>query len=77
MTTRCISLSNGRFGHPVQDRALSVREAAALQSFDDTFIFEGSATTMAQQIGNAVPARLAEVFGAHFQAHWKTHRKAR
>ena len=76
LTTRCISLSNGRFGHPVQDRALSVREAAALQSFDDSFVFEGSLNAMAQQIGNAVPTRLAEVFGRHFQEHWCKHGKA-
>ena len=74
LTTRCISLSNGRFGHPIQDRALSVREAAALQTFDDDFIFEGNLATMAQQIGNAVPTRLAEVFGRHFKAHWRRHK---
>lgn len=71
LTTRCISLSNGRFGHPVQDRALSIREAAAIQTFEDTFVFEGSLTSMAQQIGNAVPARLARTFGEHFMAHWR------
>lgn len=70
LTTRCISLSNGRFGHPIQDRALSVREAAAIQTFEDTFVFEGSLNSMAQQIGNAVPARLARAFGEHFVAHW-------
>jgi DNA (cytosine-5)-methyltransferase 1 len=71
LTTRCISLSNGRFGHPVQDRALSIREAAAVQTFDDDFVFEGSLNSMAQQIGNAVPARLARTFGEHFLAHWQ------
>ena len=71
LTTRCISLSNGRFGHPVQDRALSIREAAAVQTFADDFVFEGSLNSMAQQIGNAVPARLAQVFGEHFLAHWR------
>lgn len=69
LTTRCISLSNGRFGHPQQDRAISVREAARLQSFDDDFRFVGSMTSMAKQIGNAVPVRLAEVIGHSFKEH--------
>lgn len=66
LTTRCISISNGRFAHPCQDRAISVREAAALQSFPDDFVFKGSLDAMARQIGNAVPpllaARLADAF---------------
>ena len=41
LTTRCISLSNGRFGHPTQNRALSVREAACLQTFPRDFVFAG------------------------------------
>ena len=69
MTTRCISLSNGRFGHPVQDRALSVREAACLQTFPLEFIFHGSLSSMARQIGNAVPFELAKKFGTHFNSH--------
>ena len=74
LTTRCISLSNGRFGHPTQDRALSIREAAAVQTFEDSFVFKGSMNSMAQQIGNAVPVRLAQVFGLHFLAHWQSAR---
>lgn len=66
LTTRCISLSNGRFGHPVENRAISVREAARLQTFPDDFVFCGSLNSMARQIGNAVPVRLAEVFGKAF-----------
>jgi DNA (cytosine-5)-methyltransferase 1 len=66
LTTRCISLSNGRFGHPIQDRALSVREAASLQTFDRDFRFFGSLNSMARQIGNAVPALLAQCLGECF-----------
>jgi len=69
LTTRCISLSNGRFGHPTQNRAISVREAACLQTFPRDFIFEGSLNAMARQIGNAVPVVLAECFGRNFVNH--------
>ena len=71
LTTRCISYSNGRFGHPEQNRALSVREAARLQGFDDDFIFTGSLNSMAKQIGNAVPVDLAFAMGNHFIKHIK------
>lgn len=66
LTTRCISLSNGRFGHPIQNRALSVREAASLQTFDVNFRFSGTLTSMARQIGNAVPTLLAKQLGESF-----------
>ncbi len=66
LTTRCISLSNGRFGHPEQARAISVREAACLQTFPIDFVFHGSLNSMARQIGNAVPVLLAQRFGECF-----------
>jgi len=65
LTGRCHSISNGRYGHPEQDRAISLREAAALQSFPDGYEFFGSNKHIALQIGNAVPVRLAEQIGKH------------
>ena len=69
LTTRCISLSNGRFGHPEQDRAISVREAASLQTFPTDFVFEGKLNSAARQVGNAVPVLLARHFGECFARH--------
>lgn len=64
LTSKCCSLSNGRFGHPEQDRAISFREAAALQSFSDSYVFYGkSDSVIARQIGNAVPVLLAKAIG--------------
>ena len=63
LTSRCNSLSNGRFGHPEQDRAISLREAAALQTFADDYEFSGTRKAIARWIGNAVPIALAEVLG--------------
>ena len=70
-TTRCIRYSNGRFGYPdtQQDRAISVREAACLQTFPMEFAFTGSLNSMARQIGNAVPVRPATLIGLHVQEH--------
>lgn len=70
LTTRCISVSNGRFAHPTQDRSITPREAAALQTFPDTFVFEGGTNSVAKQVGNAVSVKLAQAFGEHFLAHW-------
>ena len=65
LTSKCFSLSNGRFGHPEQNRAISLREAAAIQSFDDNYQFFGSVQEIGKQIGNAVPVLLAQRIGEY------------
>jgi DNA (cytosine-5)-methyltransferase 1 len=61
ITTKFVSYSNGRYGHPEQDRALSLREGATLQSFPENFVFcSDSQGTIAKMIGNAVPPNLAK-----------------
>jgi DNA (cytosine-5)-methyltransferase 1 len=69
LTTRCISYSNGRFGHPTQDRAISVREAACLQTFPRRYKFVGTLASKARQIGNAVPPLMAKVIGRAYVRH--------
>ena len=64
LTSRCNSLSNGRFGHPEQHRAISLREAAALQTFSDDYEFSGAKNLIARWIGNAVPVAFGEALGA-------------
>ena len=54
--------ASSEFIHPTEDRPLSLRECARLQSFEDAYQFTGSARSIAQQIGNAVPPLGAEVF---------------
>ena len=66
LTCKCTSLSNGRFGHPTQNRAISVREAAALQTFPNNYIFYSCETTNAIHIGNAVPVLMAKKLGRVF-----------
>ena len=63
----CYSISNRRSGHPEQDRAISLSEAAALQSLPDPYRLFGTATEIAQPVGNAVPVRLAQCLGGHLQ----------
>lgn len=64
LTCRCTDIYCGRFIHPEQDRGISLREAAALQTFDDGYEFYGdSFLEQARQIGNAVPVRLARALG--------------
>ena len=74
ITTQFINLGSGRFGHPEQHRALSLREGALLQTFpkDYKFIQPNSPITVsriASYIGNAVPVDLATVIGESIQKH--------
>lgn len=59
ITTRFDTPSSGRFTHPILNRCLTVREAARIQSFPDSFRFFGSKMSQMKQVGNAVPPLLA------------------
>ena len=70
LTSRCADIYSGRFVHPKQDRGLSLREAAALQTFSDDYEFFGTSISgIARQIGNAVPVKLATVIGESILKH--------
>lgn len=74
VTTQCFGYGNGRFGHPEQDRAISLREAAILQTFPAAYRFlrDGERprfNKLGRLIGNAVPVRLGEVVGESLTAH--------
>jgi DNA (cytosine-5)-methyltransferase 1 len=74
ITTYCLGYNNGRFGHPEQDRAISLREAALIQSFprEYDFIDPGNGFSMsrvAKQIGNAVPVGLARAIARSVKLH--------
>lgn len=64
LTARFDSFTRGKFAHPLENRNLTLREGARLQTFPDTFVFEGSQEEIAAQIGNAIPPRLAEIIGS-------------
>ncbi|WP_038752295.1 DNA cytosine methyltransferase [Burkholderia pseudomallei] len=74
MTTQCYGFGNGRFGHPEQDRAISLREAAILQSFPRHYAFvpkdgEVSFTVLGRLIGNAVPVNLSRAIARSIKKH--------
>lgn len=60
ITTRFIATSCGRFTHPEEDRGLSLREGATLQTFPKNYKFIGGLVSVAKQIGNAVPPEMAK-----------------
>lgn len=78
ITTQFFGFGNGRFGHPEQDRALSLREGAILQSFpsDYQFVSQGKRVqfkAVGRMIGNAVPVLLGEVIGRSIASHLAQH----
>ena len=60
ITTRFDTPSSGRFAHPTLNRCITVREAARIQSFPDSFVFYGNKSSQMKQVGNAVPPLLGE-----------------
>jgi DNA (cytosine-5)-methyltransferase 1 len=74
MTTQFFGFGNGRFGHPEQDRAISLREGAIIQSFPKTYRFVKPGQpihfkTLGRLIGNAVPVKLGEAIGRSLIKH--------
>lgn len=81
VTTQCHGFGNGRFGHPEQDRAMSLREAALLQTFPRRYKFTapGEPITfhhVAKLIGNAVPVRLGRVIARSILRHVEIHNQS-
>ena len=78
ITTQAIALGSGRFGHPDQDRALSLREAALIQTFPRGYKFAARKadvrmTTVARHIGNAVPVALGKAIAMSIRRHLVEH----
>lgn len=74
LTTQCTGYGNGRYGHPEQDRAISLREAAILQSFPKHYDFvdpdeKFSPSQIEKHIGNAVPVKLATIVARSIKRH--------
>jgi DNA (cytosine-5)-methyltransferase 1 len=63
ITAKFDSFTRGKFAHPLEDRSVTLREGARLQSFADDFVFRGPKEEIAAQIGNAVPPLLARALG--------------
>ncbi len=63
------NFTRGRFAHPNELRNITNREGARIQSFPDSFVFLGNQKSVARQIGNAVPPRLAEVVALSILSH--------
>jgi DNA (cytosine-5)-methyltransferase 1 len=74
LTVRCTDVYCGRFTHPEQNRGISLREAAAIQTFSDDYEFFGTYQHIQKQIGNAVPVELARRLGDAFMRSLNTQR---
>ena len=81
ITTQFMTLGTGRFGHPSQNRAISLREAAKFQTFPDYYEFapnnEVPIKHIARHIGNAVPVLLGRAIGKSIKEHIRRHYKGR
>nr|WP_277868644.1 DNA (cytosine-5-)-methyltransferase [Metamycoplasma orale] len=75
--TRFDTPSNGRNSHPFLNRAITPREAARLQSFDDDFVFLGNKTSVCTQIGNSVPPLLAKAIAEQIKNSYEKNRNKR
>ena len=64
------SASTREFIHPIQDRPLTIRECARIQTFPDSFEFIGSPSQKIRLIGNAIPPTLAQVFAEHISENY-------
>jgi DNA (cytosine-5)-methyltransferase 1 len=62
------NFTRGRFAHPGENRNITNREGARLQSFPDSYVFAGPKKDVARQIGNAVPPLLAQAIGRQIVA---------
>lgn len=67
LTTGCTDITRGRFAHPDDDRAITAREAALLQTFPPDYEFSGNGSEIQVQIGNAVPVKLVEALAPTFR----------
>ncbi len=63
ITARFDSFTRGKFGHPEQDRSISLLEGALLQTFPEEYKFSGNKVEVARQIGNAVPPKFSQALG--------------
>jgi DNA (cytosine-5)-methyltransferase 1 len=68
LTTGCTDVTRGRFAHPEDDRAITLREAALLQTFPPSYQFTGNDSEVAIQIGNAVPVQLISALAPAFKS---------
>jgi DNA (cytosine-5)-methyltransferase 1 len=78
LTGQCYGFGNGRFGHPEQDRAISLREAALLQTFPEDYEFVAAGdpiyfSAIGKLVGNAVPVELGRVIAKSIKHHLETH----
>lgn len=81
MTTLCTGIGNGRFGHPTQNRSITLREAALFQSFPEHYQFwpadekRVNRKAVSRMVGNAVPPLLAQALGKQLLKHVRAHAK--